>query len=85
MVTIQYGKVQLMTQTSVYHDDSRRVLDVGVTCDDSYQESNFFEHMYPYPFASRISARNPQEDFRLFPAAKRSRARDVLAPSSPSP
>jgi hypothetical protein len=26
-----------------------RVLDVGVTCDDSYQESNFFEHMYPYP------------------------------------
>lgn len=26
-----------------------RVLDVGVTCDDSYEESNFFEHMYPYP------------------------------------
>ena len=26
-----------------------RVLDVGVTSDQKYQESNFFEQMYPYP------------------------------------
>src|ERR1700682_2509408 len=26
-----------------------RVLDVGVTCDDSFAESNFFEQWYPYP------------------------------------
>lgn len=25
------------------------VLDVGVTCDAAFQESNFFEHLYPYP------------------------------------
>lgn len=27
---------------------SSRILDIGVTSDDKYQESNFFEKMYPY-------------------------------------
>lgn len=30
-------------------DSSTRVLDVGVTCDQSHPESNFFERMFPYP------------------------------------
>jgi hypothetical protein len=30
-------------------DANTRVLDVGVTSDTSFQESNFFEHLYPWP------------------------------------
>ena len=30
-------------------DPKTRVLDVGVTSDTSFQESNFFEHLYPWP------------------------------------
>ena len=29
-------------------DPKHRVLDIGVTSDDSYQESNYFERLYPY-------------------------------------
>jgi SAM-dependent methyltransferase len=37
----------------VFHpSEETKVLDVGVTCDTSHPESNYFEKMYPYP--SRI-------------------------------
>lgn len=27
---------------------NHKILDIGVTCDDQYQESNYFERLYPY-------------------------------------
>ena len=42
-----------------------RVLDVGVTSDSFYPESNYFERLYPHPGASLRSAR------RMVPTSRR--------------
>jgi SAM-dependent methyltransferase len=34
--------------SSIKPDARHRVLDIGVTSDESYQESNYFERLYPY-------------------------------------
>lgn len=33
---------------NVKPDANHKILDIGVTCDDQYQESNYFERLYPY-------------------------------------
>ena len=49
------------------------ILDVGVTSDDSFQESNYFEQLYPYPYritcvgtedGSHLEARYPGLSYR---------------------
>lgn len=49
------------------------ILDVGVTSDDSFQESNYFEQLYPYPHwitcvgtedGSHLAARYPGLEYR---------------------
>jgi SAM-dependent methyltransferase len=48
-ISVQFRKKMFdQFMSSIRPDVRHRVLDIGVTSDDAYQESNYFERLYPY-------------------------------------